>query len=110
MQLHGVGPCCQLTPQNPQILLCIVQVIVSRMRTIAHQQEGNRTRIVGLSTSLANAKDLGEWIGATSNGMFNFPPGELKGMATPAAFFLQARAKLVWSGQWYSVRVMVDLR
>ena len=65
------------TPKT-QTLLCIVQVIVSRMRTIAHQQEGNRTRIVGLSTSLANAKDLGEWIGATTNGMFNFPPGELR--------------------------------
>lgn len=25
--------------------------------------------------SLANAKDLGEWIGATSQGLFNFPPG-----------------------------------
>ena len=32
-------------------------------------------RIVGLCTSLANAKDLGEWIGATSHGLFNFPPG-----------------------------------
>ncbi|MCD7466804.1 hypothetical protein HAX54_003835 [Datura stramonium] len=29
-----------------------------------------------LSTSLeANAKDLGEWIGATAHGLFNFPPG-----------------------------------
>ena len=32
-------------------------------------------RIVGFCTSLANAKDLGEWIGATSHGLFNFPPG-----------------------------------
>ncbi|KAL2232973.1 UNVERIFIED_CONTAM: DExH-box ATP-dependent RNA helicase DExH12 [Sesamum indicum] len=52
----------------------ILEIIVSRMRYIASQLE-NRIRIVALSTSLANAKDLGEWIGATSHGLFNFPPG-----------------------------------
>ncbi|EYU30521.1 hypothetical protein MIMGU_mgv1a000041mg [Erythranthe guttata] len=51
----------------------ILEVIVSRMRSIASQVE-NRIRIVALSTSLANAKDLGEWIGANSHGLFNFPP------------------------------------
>ncbi|KAJ8772568.1 hypothetical protein K2173_027745 [Erythroxylum novogranatense] len=52
----------------------ILEVIVSRMRYIASQIE-NKIRIVALSSSLANAKDLGEWIGATSHGLFNFPPG-----------------------------------
>ncbi|KAE8057467.1 hypothetical protein FH972_014157 [Carpinus fangiana] len=52
----------------------ILEVIVSRMRYIASQVE-DKIRIVALSTSLANAKDLGEWIGATSHGLFNFPPG-----------------------------------
>lgn len=52
----------------------VLEVIVSRMRYISSQVE-NKIRIVALSTSLANAKDLGEWIGATSNGLFNFPPG-----------------------------------
>lgn len=53
-----------------------MQVVVSRMRTISNQMgEGNTIRIVGLCTSLANAKDLGEWIGATSHGLYNFPPG-----------------------------------
>ncbi|XP_027169983.1 DExH-box ATP-dependent RNA helicase DExH12-like isoform X2 [Coffea eugenioides] len=52
----------------------ILEVIVSRMRYIASQLE-NKIRIVALSTSLANAKDLGEWIGANSHGLFNFPPG-----------------------------------
>jgi pre-mRNA-splicing helicase BRR2 len=52
----------------------ILEVIVSRMRYIASQVE-DKIRIVVLSTSLANAKDLGEWIGATSRGLFNFPPG-----------------------------------
>ncbi|GJY73501.1 DExH-box ATP-dependent RNA helicase DExH12-like protein [Tanacetum coccineum] len=50
----------------------VLEVIVSRMRYIASQ--GHVIRIVALSTSLANAKDLGEWIGATSHGLFNFPP------------------------------------
>jgi pre-mRNA-splicing helicase BRR2 len=44
------------------------------MRYISSQTE-SPIRIVGLCTSLANAKDLGEWIGATSHGLFNFPPG-----------------------------------
>uniref|UniRef100_A0A2P2L2Z5 RNA helicase n=1 Tax=Rhizophora mucronata TaxID=61149 RepID=A0A2P2L2Z5_RHIMU len=52
----------------------VLEVIVSRMRYIASQIE-NKIRIVALSSSLANAKDLGEWIGATSHGLFNFPPG-----------------------------------
>ncbi|CAI9118155.1 OLC1v1019682C1 [Oldenlandia corymbosa var. corymbosa] len=52
----------------------VLEVIVSRMRYINSQLE-NKIRIVALSTSLANAKDLGEWIGATSHGLFNFPPG-----------------------------------
>uniref|UniRef100_A0A2N9I7Z7 Uncharacterized protein n=1 Tax=Fagus sylvatica TaxID=28930 RepID=A0A2N9I7Z7_FAGSY len=52
----------------------ILEVVVSRMRYIASQVE-NKIRIVALSTSLANAKDLGEWIGATAHGLFNFPPG-----------------------------------
>ncbi|KAL3148608.1 hypothetical protein ABBQ38_014036 [Trebouxia sp. C0009 RCD-2024] len=54
----------------------VLEVVVSRMRTISNQMgEGNTIRIVGLCTSLANAKDLGEWIGATSHGLYNFPPG-----------------------------------
>ncbi|KAF9624234.1 hypothetical protein IFM89_008969 [Coptis chinensis] len=52
----------------------VLEVIVSRMRYIASQSD-NKIRIVALSTSLANAKDLGEWIGASSHGLFNFPPG-----------------------------------
>ncbi|KAF9622498.1 hypothetical protein IFM89_031902 [Coptis chinensis] len=52
----------------------VMEVVVSRMRYIASQSD-NKIRIVALSTSLANAKDLGEWIGATSHGLFNFSPG-----------------------------------
>ena len=47
------------------------------MRYISSQlAEGPTIRFVGLCTSLANAKDLGEWIGASSHGLYNFPPGE----------------------------------
>ncbi|XP_018470327.2 DExH-box ATP-dependent RNA helicase DExH12 [Raphanus sativus] len=52
----------------------VLEVIVSRMRYVSSQGD-NKIRIVALSTSLANAKDLGEWIGASSHGLFNFPPG-----------------------------------
>ncbi len=30
---------------------------------------------MGLCHSAANAKDLGDWVGATAHGLFNFPPG-----------------------------------
>ncbi|CAN6808070.1 unnamed protein product [Brassica oleracea] len=62
-ELHLIGGQC-----GP-----VMEVIVSRMRYIS-SQVGNTMRIVALSTSLANAKDLGEWIGASSRGIFNFPP------------------------------------
>jgi pre-mRNA-splicing helicase BRR2 len=32
-------------------------------------------RLVGLSHSLANARDVGEWLGAAGTSTFNFPPG-----------------------------------
>ena len=51
-----------------------MEVVTSRMRYISSQLE-KPIRVVGLCTSLANARDLGEWIGASSHGMFNFPPG-----------------------------------
>ncbi|KEH28731.1 U5 small nuclear ribonucleoprotein 200 kDa helicase [Medicago truncatula] len=51
----------------------VLEVIVSRMKYIANQVE-NKIRFVALSTSVANAKDLGDWIGATSHGLFNFSP------------------------------------
>ena len=50
-----------------------MEVIVSRMRYISVQTE-NKIRIVALGTSLANARDLGEWIGATSHSIYNFHP------------------------------------
>ncbi|ORX98893.1 Sec63-domain-containing protein [Basidiobolus meristosporus CBS 931.73] len=49
------------------------EVIVSRMRYMSSQIQ-SKLRIIALSTSLANARDLAEWIGATPHSTFNFPP------------------------------------
>eukprot|EP01094_Clydonella_sp_ATCC50884_P027738 TRINITY_DN8091_c1_g1_i2.p1 TRINITY_DN8091_c1_g1~~TRINITY_DN8091_c1_g1_i2.p1 ORF type:complete len:1749 (+),score=740.80 TRINITY_DN8091_c1_g1_i2:384-5249(+) len=51
----------------------IVEVIVSRMRHIATQMQ-QPIRIVGLSTALANAHDLADWLGIEKPGLFNFKP------------------------------------
>ena len=40
----------------------ILEVIVSRMRYIT-TQTGHAVRFVGLSTALANARDIGDWLG-----------------------------------------------
>ena len=51
----------------------ILEVIVSRMRYIS-ARTGSNVRIVGLSTALANARDLGDWLGIDKEGLFNFRP------------------------------------
>lgn len=49
--------------------------IISRMIFISAQLETD-LRIVGLSTSLANGRDFGEWIGVKKNNIFNFSSQE----------------------------------
>lgn len=51
----------------------VVEVICSRMRYISSQIERN-IRIVALSSSLANAKDVSQWLGVGPTGLFNFHP------------------------------------
>jgi len=51
----------------------VYEVIVSRMHYIALQTE-NDMRIVGLSVPLSNARDIGEWIGASKHTIYNFSP------------------------------------
>ena len=51
----------------------IYEIIVSRMHYIALQMENNM-RLIGLSVSLSNARDIGEWIGATKHTIYNFSP------------------------------------
>ena len=49
------------------------KVIISRSRYVPAQTE-LKPRIVACGVSLANARDLREWIGALSHTIFNFPP------------------------------------
>ena len=51
----------------------VLEVIVSRMRYVAAQAAG-AVRFVGLSTALANAQDLADWLGIGARGLFNFKP------------------------------------
>jgi pre-mRNA-splicing helicase BRR2 len=51
----------------------IYEVIVGRMHFIRTQTE-LPMRIVGLSVSLANARDIGEWIDAKKHDIYNFSP------------------------------------
>jgi pre-mRNA-splicing helicase BRR2 len=49
------------------------ETVVSRMHAMTLQLESDM-RIIGLSVSLANARDIGEWIGASKHTIFNFSP------------------------------------
>ncbi|KAF2186853.1 Sec63-domain-containing protein [Zopfia rhizophila CBS 207.26] len=51
----------------------IYETVVSRMHAMALQIE-NGMRLVGLSVSLSNARDIGEWIGASKHTIYNFSP------------------------------------
>uniref|UniRef100_A0A0G4G6Z2 Uncharacterized protein n=1 Tax=Chromera velia CCMP2878 TaxID=1169474 RepID=A0A0G4G6Z2_9ALVE len=50
-----------------------VEVCVSRMRFITGQTQ-QPIRLVGMACSVANARDLGEWMGVGQEGLFNFGP------------------------------------
>jgi pre-mRNA-splicing helicase BRR2 len=50
----------------------VMEVVLSRARFIASQLE-RPNRIVGLSAPISNAKDVGDWLGAGSKTVFNFP-------------------------------------
>ncbi len=52
----------------------VLEVIVSRTNFIS-SHTSHRLRVIGLSTALANAKDLADWLGIESQtGLFNFRP------------------------------------
>ena len=53
----------------------VLEVIVSRMRYMSQRVGARRPmRFVGLSTALANAKDVADWLGVGPIGLFNFKP------------------------------------
>ncbi|CAH2252491.1 activating signal cointegrator 1 complex subunit 3 isoform X1 [Pelobates cultripes] len=51
----------------------VLEVIVSRTNFISSHTE-RTVRVVGLSTALANARDLADWLGIKQMGLFNFRP------------------------------------
>lgn len=51
----------------------VLEVIVSRTNFISNRT-GRKLRIVGLSTAMANARDLGNWLGINEMGLYNFRP------------------------------------
>ncbi|XP_067094233.1 activating signal cointegrator 1 complex subunit 3 [Osmerus mordax] len=51
----------------------VLEVIVSRTNFIS-SHTSRRVRVVGLSTALANARDLADWLGIGQVGLFNFRP------------------------------------
>ncbi|VDK71756.1 unnamed protein product, partial [Onchocerca ochengi] len=51
----------------------VLEVICSRMRYMSSQLDST-VRIVALSSSLANARDVGQWLGCSSQATFNFAP------------------------------------
>uniref|UniRef100_UPI00358EF322 activating signal cointegrator 1 complex subunit 3 isoform X2 n=1 Tax=Myxine glutinosa TaxID=7769 RepID=UPI00358EF322 len=51
----------------------VLEVIVSRTNFISSHTE-RPMRVVGLSTALANARDLADWLGIQQMGLFNFRP------------------------------------
>ena len=75
----------------------ILEVIVSRMRYISSQTD-NPVRIIGLSTALANARDLGDWLGIEKVGLFNFKPAV---RPVPIEAYIQG-----YSGKHYCPRML----
>ncbi|XP_039288255.1 activating signal cointegrator 1 complex subunit 3 isoform X1 [Nilaparvata lugens] len=51
----------------------VLEVIVSRTNFIA-SHTSRTLRVVGLSTALANARDLADWLGIQEMGLYNFRP------------------------------------
>ncbi|XP_065217022.1 U5 small nuclear ribonucleoprotein 200 kDa helicase [Planococcus citri] len=51
----------------------VLEVVCSRMRYISEQID-KAIRIIGLSASLADARDVAQWLGCNANATFNFHP------------------------------------
>lgn len=64
----------------------IYEAVVSRMHYIKVQLESD-LRIIGLSVPLSNARDVGEWLGATKHTIYNFSP-----MARPVGLELHIQS------------------
>jgi len=68
----------------------VLEVICSRMRYIS-SQIGQTIRIVALSSSLSNAKDISQWLGCSATAFFNFHPNV---RPVPLEMHIQASVQL----------------
>jgi pre-mRNA-splicing helicase BRR2 len=76
-----------------------IEIVISRMRYISGQRENHDSkgiRIVGLSASLANARDVGEWMGVPTKSLFNFSP---KVRPLPLEIFFQSFEQSNYAGR-----------
>ena len=72
------------------VLQPILEVICSRMRYISSQIDRN-IRILALSSSLSNAKDVAQWLGCNPTGTFNFHPNV---RPVPLELHIQVRGRI----------------
>ena len=73
----------------------ILEVVISRMRYISSQLE-KKLRIIGLGASIANAREVGEWMGVSPKNLFNFSP---KVRPVPLEIFMQSFEGNSFSGR-----------
>ena len=77
------------------------EIVISRTRYISSQLEQSDSpsgpiRIIGLSASLANARDVGEWMGVPAKSIFNFSP---KTRTSPLEIYFQSFEHNNFSGR-----------
>lgn len=69
----------------------VLEIVISRARHMAAQLSqadgGSSLRVVGLGVSIANARDIGEWMGVSSKSLFNFSP---KARPYPVEIYFQS--------------------
>jgi pre-mRNA-splicing helicase BRR2 len=76
-----------------------LEILISRTRYISSQLEqlgSGAIRIVGLSASLANARDVGDWMGVPPKNVFNFSP---KTRTLPLEIYFQSFEHNNYSGR-----------
>jgi len=68
-----------------------LEVVISRMRYLSSQKKkldnNIGLRIIGLSASIANAREVAEWMGVSNKSLFNFSP---KVRPTPLEIYFQS--------------------
>ena len=77
-----------------------LEVVISRTRYISGQLQQSESqspiRIVGLSASLANARDVAEWMGVSDKSLFNFSP---KARPLPLEIYFHSFEQSNYSGR-----------